>query len=132
MSENDYFSRRKFIYGASCSLCGSLILPSCTQVPLTNRSQLNLYDKNLPIIIIQGQIAGIPIPKIYKNEKKWQSLILCLETRKVIFPFEMMIKKNAIKEALRFEELYILSKKEISDLFMEPETSRLTRLKMRS
>ena len=68
MSEKNFYSRRNFIYGASCSLCGSLILPSCAQVPLTNRSQLNLYDKNMPIIIIQGQIGGLPIPKIYKNE----------------------------------------------------------------
>ena len=63
-------NRRKFIYSASCSLCGSLILPSCTQVPLTNRSQVNLYDSNLPIIIFQGQIGGIPIPKVYANEKQ--------------------------------------------------------------
>ena len=63
-------NRRKFIFSASCSLCGSLILPSCTQVPLTNRSQLNLYDSNLPIIIFQGQIGGIPIPKVYANEKQ--------------------------------------------------------------
>ena len=39
-------NRRSFVFGASCSLCGSMILPSCTQVPLTNRSQLNLYDSN--------------------------------------------------------------------------------------
>ena len=39
-------NRRSFVFGASCSLCGSVILPSCTQVPLTNRSQLNLYDSN--------------------------------------------------------------------------------------
>ena len=70
MSHNNNYTRRNFIYGASCSLCGSLILPSCTQVPLTNRTQLNFYDKNMPIVIIQGQIAGIPIPKIYQNEKK--------------------------------------------------------------
>ena len=63
-------NRRKFIFSASCSLCGSLILPSCTQVPLTNRSQVNLYDSNLPIIIFQGQIGGIPIPKVYANEKQ--------------------------------------------------------------
>ena len=62
-------NRRKFIVGASCSLCGSLILPSCTQVPLTNRSQLNLYDSNLPIVIFQGSMGGIPIPKVYANEK---------------------------------------------------------------
>ena len=63
-------NRRKFIFSASCSLCGSLILPSCTQVPLTNRSQVNLHDSNLPIIIFQGQIGGIPIPKVYANEKQ--------------------------------------------------------------
>ena len=62
-------NRRKFIVGASCSLCGSLILPSCTQVPLTNRNQLNLYDSNLPIVIFQGSMGGIPIPKVYANEK---------------------------------------------------------------
>ena len=62
-------NRRKFIVGASCSLCGSLILPSCAQVPLTNRSQLNLYDSNLPIVIFQGSVGGIPIPKVYANEK---------------------------------------------------------------
>ena len=63
-------NRRKFFYSACCSLCGAMILPSCANVPLTNRQQVNLYDKNLPIIIFKGQIGGIPIPKIYQNEKK--------------------------------------------------------------
>ena len=62
-------NRRKFIVSATCSICGSLILPSCAQVPLTNRNQLNLYDSNLPIVIFQGSVAGIPIPKVYANEK---------------------------------------------------------------
>ena len=62
-------NRRKFIVSATCSICGSLILPSCAQVPLTNRNQLNLYDSNLPIVIFQGSVAGIPIPKVYSNEK---------------------------------------------------------------
>ena len=62
-------NRRNFIVGASCSLCGSIILPSCAQVPLTNRSQLNFYDSNLPIVIFQGSVGGIPIPKVYANEK---------------------------------------------------------------
>ena len=63
-------NRRRFIFSASCSICGSLILPSCAQVPLTNRSQMNLYNSNLPIVIFQGQIGGIPIPKIYSNRYK--------------------------------------------------------------
>ena len=62
-------NRRHFMVGASCSLCGSLILPSCAQVPLTNRSQMNLHNSNLPIVIFQGSIGGIPIPKVYANEK---------------------------------------------------------------
>jgi len=62
-------NRRRFIISATCSICGSLILPSCAQVPLTNRSQLNLYDRNLPIVIFQVSIGGIPIPKVYANEK---------------------------------------------------------------
>ena len=70
MSEIKKLNRRRFVYAASCSLCGSLILPSCTNVPLTNRKQINFYDKNLPIIIFKGNIGGIPIPKIYQNEKK--------------------------------------------------------------
>ena len=60
-------NRRNFVIGASCSLCGSVILPSCTQVPLTNRNQLNLYDSNLPIILMDGGVAGLP--KVYPNER---------------------------------------------------------------
>ena len=81
---------------------------------------------------VGGNMSQKSVQLFKRDENKWKKLILRLETRKVILPFEMMLKKNAIKESLRFEELYILSKKEIGDLFMEAETSRLTRLKMRS
>lgn len=83
-------------------------------------------------LTVGGSVSKKSVELFRKDEKKWQEFISRLETRKVILPFEEMLKKNAIKEALRFEELYILSKKEMSDLFMETETSRLTRLKMRS
>lgn len=81
---------------------------------------------------VGGSVSKKSVELFRRDEKKWQELIFRLETRKVILPLDMMLKKNAIEEALRFEELYILSKKEMSDLFMESETSRLTRLKMRS
>lgn len=54
MSENNYFSRRKFIYGASCMCGASLILPSCAQVAISERQQFNilsddfLYSKTFP------------------------------------------------------------------------------------
>ena len=47
-------SRRKFIYGSSCFCASSLILPSCTEVALSDRQQFNilsddfLYSKTFP------------------------------------------------------------------------------------
>lgn len=55
-----------------------------------------------------------------------------LETRKVILPTSSFLEKdNAIKEALKFEELYILSKKEFYDVQIGAEIARLTELKRR-
>ena len=47
-------SRRKFIYGCSCFGVSSLVLPSCTEVTLSDRQQFNilsddfLYSKTFP------------------------------------------------------------------------------------
>lgn len=55
-----------------------------------------------------------------------------LETRKVILPTESFCAtENALSEALKFEELYILSKKEFSDLCIDSEIARLPELKRR-
>jgi hypothetical protein len=80
-----------------------------------------------------GSLSRKSIECFKSDKDKWLELVHRLETRKVILPTEVMLRnKNSLTEALRFEELYILSKKEMSDLFMESETARLTRLKMRS
>jgi hypothetical protein len=90
---------------------------SCTEINMT----------------VGGSISKKSIELFKHDSNKWLRLIHRFETRKVILPTEIMLKNiNSITEALRFEELYILSKKEINDLFLEPETARLTRLKMRS
>lgn len=68
MSFLNKISRRKFIYGTTCSICGSLILPSCAEVEITRRRQLNFYKYNMPIVVVQGHLAGYPVPKIYANE----------------------------------------------------------------
>jgi hypothetical protein len=82
---------------------------------------------------VGGSLSIKSIEIFKRNSDKWSRLINRLETRKVVFPIEVMLdKEESIRAALRFEELYILSKKEMSDLFMESETARLTRLKMRS
>ena len=66
-------SRRKFVYGATCSICSALILPSCAEVPITNRKQLNFYEYNLPIILPSGGLGGLP--QIYSNEKHLNNVI---------------------------------------------------------
>ena len=82
---------------------------------------------------VGGSLSKKSLERFGREAKKWTGIIQKLETRKVILPTKVMLEnKNSITEALRFEELYILSKKEMSDLFMESETARLTRLKMRS
>ena len=54
MSENNYFSRRKFIYQTGCMCGASLIFPACTEVAISDRQQLNilsddfLYSKTFP------------------------------------------------------------------------------------
>jgi hypothetical protein len=69
---------------------------------------------------------------IFRKNKKIIKLFDRMETRKVILPADVMVKsKNAINEALKFEELYILSKKEINDVFIESEIARLTQLERR-
>ncbi|MBI29287.1 MAG: Beta-barrel assembly-enhancing protease [Alphaproteobacteria bacterium MarineAlpha5_Bin11] len=64
-------SRRNFFYGIFCSTCSALILPSCAEVPITKRKQLNFYRYNLPIIIPTG--GGIP--QIYRNEEHLNQVI---------------------------------------------------------
>ena len=63
---NHYLEENLFMV-ACCSICSSLILPSCAEVPITNRKQLNFYKYNLPIILPSGGIGGLP--QIYANEE---------------------------------------------------------------
>ena len=68
---------------------------------------------------------------LYKNNKNIKN-IKKIETRKVIFKKKYILNKaNALNDALEFEKNYILYKKEISDLKMRSEMSRLTNLEIR-
>ena len=54
MTYNNNISRRNFIWGLSCTCGSSLILPSCTEVEISGRKQINilsddyLYSKTFP------------------------------------------------------------------------------------
>jgi len=90
-----------------------------------------VIEKNLTFTV-GGSISAKTIEKINKDYKSLQDIIFKLETRKVILETKSFLEKeNAIKEALKFEELYILSKKEFIDIQIESEISRLPELKRR-
>ena len=84
----------------------------------------------------KGESVTLPEDTIKIINLKFPSLkefIYKLETRKVILPTSVFFnKKDALKEALIFEELYILSKKEFIDIQISSEISRLTELKRRA
>lgn len=81
---------------------------------------------------VGGSVSAKTIDKINTQYTKLKEIIYKLETRKVILSTKSFVEKeNAIKEALKFEELYILSKKEFSDVQIGSEIARLTELKRR-
>ena len=81
---------------------------------------------------VGGSLSAKTIEKINIDYPNLKNTIYKLETRKVILPTLFFVEhENAIKEALKFEELYILSKKEFSDVQIGSEIARLTELKRR-
>jgi len=80
-----------------------------------------------------GSLRKQSIEQFNKRADRWHEIIQYFETRKIILPTKTMLEnKNSITEAHRFEKIYILAKKEIADLFMESENTRLEELKRRS
>jgi 4-hydroxy-2-oxoheptanedioate aldolase len=81
---------------------------------------------------VGGNVSAKTVEIINSRHKDLKELIYKLETRKVILPAKTFLtKKNSIKEALKFEELYILSKQEFSDMQIGSEIDRLTEIKRR-
>lgn len=90
-----------------------------------------INDANLTFTV-GGSISAKTIEIINSKYANFKNMIDKLETRKVILPTKIFLEKDsAIKEALKFEELYILSKKEFSNLQIGSEIARLTELKRR-
>ncbi|HIV48924.1 aldolase/citrate lyase family protein [uncultured Helicobacter sp.] len=81
---------------------------------------------------IGGGLSRTSIQNLNTTYASLKPHINQLETRKVILPTQSFCERvEAIKEALKFEELYILSKKEFSDLHIDSEIARLPELKRR-
>ena len=72
------------------------------------------------------------IIKLFLEIPELSQLFRCVETRKVIIPIRRFIDSPVIlQEALKFEEMYVLTKKEYLDRRLKSELNRLTGLKTR-
>jgi hypothetical protein len=69
--------------------------------------------------------------EIFNKNNFLRKNIKCVETRKVIFETAKILKKNALKKAMEFEKLYIMSKKEYLDMRITSELLRLSKLNER-
>jgi len=69
--------------------------------------------------------------KIIGQNQKLSKLCDKVETRKVVMPIDSITKQEALLHVFEFEKLYILSKKEIQDIFMDAEMKRLIELERR-
>ncbi|MGI0407041.1 aldolase/citrate lyase family protein [Helicobacter himalayensis] len=97
---------------------------------LENLASLSL-EFDLPIAV-GGGLSATTLHKFNTEFSHLAQKFAKLETRKVILPASVFLSSpNALKEALIFEELYILSKKEFSDLHIDSEITRLTELQRR-
>lgn len=71
--------------------------------------------------------------RIFRERSEIAADLQRMETRKIILPTRRLLERpEALREALHFEELYVLSKKEFLDMRIASEMKRLTNLKTRS
>lgn len=92
-----------------------------------------IVHSNNMTLTVGGKVTQKTIEAINKNAPNLKQLITKLETRKVMFLTNDLInQKDSVTQALKFEELYILSKKEYSDMYIDSEISRLTELSRRT
>ena len=81
------------------------------------------------ITLTIGGGLGISSIETFRAKPHLHKYIHRLETRKVILPkIEALKGPEAIRDSLKFEELHILLKKEVSDLMIETDIHRLTEL----
>ena len=78
-----------------------------------------------------GSVNSETIKK-YSKDKEVLNLLEKIETRKVMLPTRVFLKKKfALNNSLKFEEIYIMQKKELYDMKLSPEILRLSNLNTR-
>jgi len=83
-------------------------------------------------ITVGGSLSRSSIECFHDRPKEWLRRITNLETRKVILPTNIMLEKEgALKEAIKFEELYLRFKLGVEELMIRSDKERFAKLKDR-
>jgi len=81
---------------------------------------------------IGGSITTESVNLFKKNRKNLEGYISSIETRKIVLPIDQLLEnKNALAEALGFEELYLSSKLATEAWLSKADQDRLAKLKKR-
>ena len=83
-------------------------------------------------LTVGGSLSRDSIECFRNRSKEWPMQITNLETRKVILPTNIMLEKEgALKEAIKFEELYLRFKFGVEELMIRSDRERFAKLKDR-
>ena len=83
-------------------------------------------------LTVGGSVTKDSVNKLKECQENWAGRLASIETRKIVLPVDQMLeKKNALKEALMFEELYLSSKLDTEVWFSKADQDRLEKLKNR-
>lgn len=83
-------------------------------------------------LTIGGSLTVDSISLFKDRRRQLGGRIFSMETRKIVFTMDQMLDgKNALQEALRFEELFLCLKLESEEWLSKPEQERLVKLQKR-
>lgn len=82
--------------------------------------------------VTMGGTVNIKTLEVFEKHQDLKKFLDKVETRKVMIPVQNFIDKpNVLDESIKFEELYVLTKKSYLDRRIKSELDRLTSLKTR-
>jgi hypothetical protein len=116
----------------SASYLDPAVTPDCEFIAgLANRVGARVRARGLDFTL-GGSVSAASL-EAFRAEPAIVESVQRIETRKVILPRDVMLAKaGALDEALRLEELCILSKKELGDAMLAADLERLEKLRSRA
>jgi hypothetical protein len=116
----------------SRSYVDSVVQPDSTFIlDLIERLSYKVQSASL-ILTVGGSLSSQSISTIAERKEQFGSRLSSIETRKIVFPADLMLEhKSIIKESLRFEEIYLRFKLECEAWLSKGDQERLAKLKAR-